>query len=45
MVDVSMEDADKIDTFTADDQGRVTLGKDQFANATVKIAAKRVDDD
>lgn len=40
---VQLSDLDKVDTVTADDRGRVTLGT-EFANADVKVYVERVDD-
>ena len=39
---VQLSDLDKVDTVTADDRGRVTLGTD-FADETVKVYVERVD--
>ena len=39
---MELTDLDKVDTVTADDRGRVTLGID-FADETVKVYVERVD--
>ena len=39
---MELTDLDKVDTVTADDRGRVTLGTD-FADETVKVYVERVD--
>ena len=39
---MQLTDLDKVDTVTADDRGRVTLGT-EFANMDVKVYVERVD--
>lgn len=41
---MDLQKVDKVDTVTADDRGRVTLGS-EFSNAEVKVYVERVDND
>lgn len=40
---MDLSKVDKVDTVTADDRGRVTLGS-EFADADVKVYVERVDE-
>jgi len=41
---MDLKEVDKVDTVTADDRGRITLGA-EFADADVKVYVERVDTD
>jgi hypothetical protein len=41
---MDLKEVDKVDTVTADDRGRVTLGS-EFADADVKVYVERVQND
>lgn len=34
-----------IDSFNADERGRVTIGKDRFANKTVRVAVIEIEEE
>lgn len=41
--DVEIEDADKLDTYTSDDKGRVNLGQ-RYSDKEVQVAFKVIGD-